>query len=208
MNNTLLGMYVRTPNTDELSRAAWYEPIVCLRPENLKIAHTARVDAFTKLECGQGLVIGEYVHIASFVHVLGGGRCVFEDGSSAGSGAKIITGSNVPGYTHGCSAIAPDVTFERSIVTLKKNATVFAGAILLPGVVVGEGACVAAGAVVKAGTAIPAHEIWGGTPARFLKRIEPPPVVQPELLLNKLTEHEIAMRWLASMDELYGEKGA
>ncbi len=39
--------------------------------------------------------------------------------------------------------------------------------VVLPGVTVGKGAVVAAGSVVNRD--IPAYEIWGGTPARFLK---------------------------------------
>jgi acetyltransferase-like isoleucine patch superfamily enzyme len=42
--------------------------------------------------------------------------------------------------------------------------------VVLPGVTIGRGAIVAAGSVVNRD--VPAHEIWGGAPARFLKRRE------------------------------------
>ncbi|KAK4394309.1 Gamma carbonic anhydrase 1, mitochondrial [Sesamum angolense] len=51
------------------------------------------------------------------------------------------------------------------------------GATLLDGVVVEKHAMVAAGALVRQNTRIPAGEVWGGNPARFLR---------------KLTEDEIA----------------
>ena len=39
--------------------------------------------------------------------------------------------------------------------------------VVLPGVTIGKGAIVAAGAVVNKD--IPAYEIWGGVPAKFIK---------------------------------------
>jgi acetyltransferase-like isoleucine patch superfamily enzyme len=48
-------------------------------------------------------------------------------------------------------------------ITIKKNAAIGMGAIILPGVMVGEGAIVGAGAVVT--KSIPAGEKWFGVPA-------------------------------------------
>jgi acetyltransferase-like isoleucine patch superfamily enzyme len=128
---------------------------------------TCRVDAFTKLECGEGLYLGVYTHLASYVHVLGGGLCLFEDESSAGSGVRIITGSNVPGPGRGCSAIAPNAVVERSYVWVKARATIFAGATVLPGVIIGEEAVVAAGAVVTRD--VPDFATVAGVPASIVK---------------------------------------
>ena len=47
------------------------------------------------------------------------------------------------------------------------------GATVLDNVVVGEGAIVAAGALVLQGTQIGPHEIWGGVPAKFIKKTRP-----------------------------------
>lgn len=153
-----------------MSDATIYEPCVILRPENLHIAPTARVDSFTKLECGEGLTIGEHVHIASFCHLgIGGGTLIIEEGVTCSSGVRIITGSNVPAPGRSCSAIAPGNFISRSYVRVRRNATLFAGCTILPGVTVGEGAVVGAGAVVTRD--IPPGEIWTGVPARFLKAV-------------------------------------
>ena len=40
--------------------------------------------------------------------------------------------------------------------------------IVLPGVTIGKGAIIAAGSVVNKN--VPAYEIWGGSPARFLQK--------------------------------------
>ncbi|MBO5053959.1 MAG: gamma carbonic anhydrase family protein [Muribaculaceae bacterium] len=47
------------------------------------------------------------------------------------------------------------------------------GAVVMDDAVVGEGAIVAAGAVVLSRTIIPPHELWGGAPARFIKKVDP-----------------------------------
>jgi len=149
-----------------------FEPLAILAEHQLRMALTARVDSFVKLECGQGMLLGEFVHIASFCHLgIGGGITLLEDGSSCGSGAKLISGSNVAGYGHGCSAIAPDSKVKRSFVHLKKNATVYAGGIVLPGVTVGENAVVAAGAVVTAD--VPDYAIVAGVPAKIVRFLKP-----------------------------------
>lgn len=182
---------------------AIFDPVVILNRERVYIAPTARIDSFVKIEGGEGGVISDYVHIASFCHILGGGEFVLAPGASMGSGAKLITGSNLPGNGHGCSAIAPDAKVKRSFVIVERNATLFANAAVLPGVTIGENAVVAAGAVVTRD--VPAGELWGGVPARFIKRVDGSPrEVSPA---PAFTEAEISARWLESMDELRGGDG-
>lgn len=47
------------------------------------------------------------------------------------------------------------------------------GAVVMDDAEVGEGAMVAAGSVVLSRTKIGPHELWGGTPAKFIKPVEP-----------------------------------
>jgi maltose O-acetyltransferase len=63
---------------------------------------------------------------------------------------------------------------EELSVTVGKGAWIGGGSILLPGADVGEGAIVAAGSVVR-GHVSP-HELWGGVPARPLRKLERAPV--------------------------------
>lgn len=149
----------------EKERHEVYSPTVVLHGDKVHAAVTSRIDSFCKLEGAGGIYIGEHVHIASYVHIgIGGGLVVFEDGSCAGSGSKIISGSNTYGLGHGCSAVAPDAKVTRSYVHIRRNATLYAGVIVLPGCTIGEGAVLAAGAVVRED--VPAGEIWAGVPAR------------------------------------------
>lgn len=142
-----------------------FDPVVVVKPEMVFCDPTARIDSFCKFEGGQGIHIGKHVHIASFCHIgIGGGAVFLEDGSACSSGVKLVSGSNVPGIGHGCSAVDPAAVFKRSFVRICRNAIVFTGATILPGVTVGENAVVAAGAVVNKD--VPPFEIWGGVLAR------------------------------------------
>ena len=47
------------------------------------------------------------------------------------------------------------------------------GAVVMDDAVVGEGALVAAGSVVLSRTQIGPHEMWAGSPAKFIKMVEP-----------------------------------
>lgn len=150
--------------------AELFDPYVMLRVERIYVGHHVRVDSFAKLEGGEGLWIGDDVHIASFTHIgIGGGKTILADGSSFASGAKVISGSNIYGAGHGCSAIAPGVEFKRGMTIIGKNATVYTNAVVTPGVWVGENAVILPGAVVT--THVPANQVWGGTPARYIKDV-------------------------------------
>lgn len=129
--------------------ATWFDPIVVTNQKNLLRDPKTRVDTFVKLECGRGMWLGKYVHIASFCHIgVGGGYVILEEGVTCSSRVCIVSGTSVPAPGRSCSAIAPDFVADRSFVHIKKNATIFTGAVILPGVTIGEGAVIGAGAVV------------------------------------------------------------
>lgn len=178
----------------------WYEPIVTVKRDNLRAHPDSRIDSFCKLECGEGMYIGKFCHIASHTHLgIGGGLLILEEGSSCASGVKIITGSNQPGEGHGCSAIDPNAIIKRSFVHVKRNATLYTNSVVCPGVTIGAGAVVLPGAVVTCD--IPDGETWGGVPA---KRIKPAMIIEiEEGKLNFLPDHT-PDRWVESQAEMYG----
>lgn len=57
--------------------------------------------------------------------------------------------------------------------TIRRGALIGMGSTVLDNADIGEGAVVAAGALVLQGTKVGAHEIWGGVPARFIKKTRP-----------------------------------
>ncbi len=144
--------------------AEFFDPLVINPLDKLWAAKTTRVDSFAKLEIGQGMTIGEFVHAASFSHLgVGGGVTILEDGSSFASGSRVISGTNIQGRGRSCSATAPGNLVEHSFVWIKRDAVLFAGATVLPGVTIGENSVIGAGALVRCD--VPDLEIWAGNPA-------------------------------------------
>lgn len=72
---------------------------------------------------------------------------------------------------------------------IRDYALIGMGATLLDDVEVGEGAIVAAGALVLKGTKIGAYEVWGGMPAKFIKKAEAAQTNE----INRKIAHNYAM---------------
>ena len=64
----------------------------------------------------------------------------------------------------------PSIPGKHSPIAIGPRAFVGAHCLILKGVHIGEGAVVAAGSVVT--KSVPPFEIWGGRPARFIRKIE------------------------------------
>ena len=68
---------------------------------------------------------------------------------------------------------------------IRDYALIGMGAVVMDDAEVGEGAMVAAGSVVLSRTKIPPHQLWGGTPAKFIKMVEP----EKALEMNRKIAH-------------------
>jgi galactoside O-acetyltransferase len=119
-----------------------------------------------KIEGGEGVTIGRWVHIASFAHInIGGGQVTLGDGSAYASGAKVLGGSNdKAGVSMSASAPPEMQVVMRAKTVIGRNAFLGVNAVVMPGVTVGDGAVIGAGAVVTRD--VPPYEIWAGIPAR------------------------------------------
>lgn len=80
-------------------------------------------------------------------------------------------------YKKSTIEIGDDVSIGHNVTIhgahIRSHALVGMGAVVMDDAVVGEGAIVAAGSVVLSRTQIPAHELWGGAPAKFIKKVDP-----------------------------------
>ena len=80
-------------------------------------------------------------------------------------------------YKKAAIEIGDDVTIGHNVTLhgakVKDGALIGMGATLLDDCVVGQGAIVAAGALVLKNTVIGDGELWGGVPAKFIKKVEP-----------------------------------
>ena len=72
---------------------------------------------------------------------------------------------------------------------IRDYALIGMGSTLLDDVEVGEGAIVAAGALVLKGTKIGPYEVWGGVPAKFIKKADPEQTNE----INRRIAHNYAM---------------
>ena len=89
--------------------------------------------------------------------------------------------------------IGDDVTIGHNVTLhgceIKSGALIGMGSTLLDGVVVGEGAIVAAGSLVLKNTQIGPYEVWGGVPAKFIKKADPEQTNE----INRKIAHNYAM---------------
>ena len=80
-------------------------------------------------------------------------------------------------YEKSTIEIGDDVSIGHNVTihgaTIHDGALVGMGSVILDHAVVGEGAIVAAGSVVLSKTVIKSGELWGGTPAKFIKMVDP-----------------------------------
>lgn len=60
--------------------------------------------------------------------------------------------------------------FELQRTTIKKNASIGAGSVILGGITIGENSLIGAGSVVTKN--VPANELWFGNPARFIRKVQ------------------------------------
>jgi carbonic anhydrase/acetyltransferase-like protein (isoleucine patch superfamily) len=80
-------------------------------------------------------------------------------------------------YKKAAIEIGDDVTIGHNVTLhgckVKDCALIGMGATVLDDAVIGEGAIIAAGALVLKGTQVGDGELWGGVPAKFIKKVDP-----------------------------------
>lgn len=142
---------------------------IFLGAEMIRVGAHSRIDGLVKIEGGNGVRVGEHVHIASFSHInAGGGEVIFGDHSGCSSHVVICGG--MPDLDFICISAAdlPENQHPKRMKTvIGENVVIFAGAIICPGVTIGDYAVIAAGAVVTEDVA--AFETWAGVPAKKIR---------------------------------------
>lgn len=143
-----------------------YEYCTILKPQMISLADGVRIDARVRLEGGQGLTIGERVHIGSGSALnVGGGELRFGAHSGCSANVVIATGNPDLTYLHISAAEPPELCHViKNTTVIGSYVVIFANATICPGVEIGDGAVIGAGAVVTRD--VPAWEVWGGVPAK------------------------------------------
>jgi acetyltransferase-like isoleucine patch superfamily enzyme len=137
--------------------------------EHIKFGRNIIIDDFVFIYATDEHVIGDYVHIASFTSITGGGKFYLQDFASVSSGCRILTGTD--DFTGGGlvnSTIPSEYRpVKRGVVRIGKHVAIGANVVILPDVEIGEGCAIGAGSVVM-GDLKP----WGtylGFPARRIR---------------------------------------
>lgn len=139
-------------------------------PENIVFGHNVRIDANCSIIAATGrIVLGSYIHIGAFCHILGTGGVEMEDFSGLSQGVSIYSASD---DFSGGAMTNPTVPREFTRPTIKavrlgRHAIVGSGSVILPGGDLGEGAAVGALSLVT--RRVPDWTIVSGIPARHVK---------------------------------------
>lgn len=114
-------------------------------------------------DCGKNLKIGKNVFFNSGVKIQDQGGVTIEDGTLIGHNVVLATlDHSLNPNNRGNLIPAP--------IHIGKNVWIGANVTICKGVVIGDGAVIAAGAVVI--TDVPANTVYGGVPAREIKKIQ------------------------------------
>lgn len=121
-----------------------------IKKEVIEIGDGTRIDDFTFLYGGNGIVIGKHVHIACFVSVIGGGELFVGDYAAIAAGARLITGTNVQEGGYHMSAAAPRIqqNIKTSVIKIERDGFIGTNAVIHPGVTIGEGAIIGSNSLV------------------------------------------------------------
>ncbi len=126
-----------------------YEPCIFSQPEKVILGDNIIISEFNHF-MGHSQ-IGDFVHIAPFCSIAGGGDCILDNFVGLSAGVRIITGSE---DISGEGLTNPTIPIEfrsrkTSFVHCKKHSFLATNVIVLPGVTIGEGAVIGAGSIVN-----------------------------------------------------------
>lgn len=139
-------------------------------PKNIHIASNVRIDDFCILSAGDGgISIGNYVHIACGVTMIGAAKITLDDFSNVSGKSSIYSSSD---DFSGRYLIGPTLpkgfsNVKSAPVHLKKYVILGCNTVVLPGVTIGEG--VAVGALSLVSYDLEPYGIYAGSPLRRIK---------------------------------------
>ena len=161
------------------------------RGEDVRINPSAEITRPHLLELGNHIAIdmgvyisvsgkiGDYIHIAPHVCVIGGADAVLimEDFSGISAGVKIVCASD--DFRYGLLGPFTPIEFRHVInepVIFKKYACVGVNSVVMPGITLGEGSVVGAGSVVTKDT--DPWTVYVGSPAKAVSSRDPKLVLE------------------------------
>lgn len=154
--------------------------VIIESPQNVSIGDFTWIDKNIIILGGTGVEIGRRVHIAHNCLIQGGSFVKIEDYVGIAANSMIFSATDT---IYDGKRIGPMIPppyrnpVLKKPVTIKKDAFIGAGCIILPGANIGEGAVVGAGSLVKED--VPDWKIAAGSPAKPIK--DRPKITVPEI---------------------------
>ena len=139
-------------------------------PKKIRIGNNVRIDDFTIISAGKhGITIGNNVHIACYVSLIGDEKITLSD--FVGLSSKVTIYSSTDDYS-GDFLTGPTIPSEyKNVISnpifLGKHVVIGSGSIILPGVSIGEGCAVGAMSLVNKN--FEKFKIIVGIPAKIMK---------------------------------------
>lgn len=118
--------------------------------ENIEFGKNIIIDDFVLIYAKEKVKIENFVHIASFTSISGGGEFIMEEFSGLASGCRIITGSDdFKDWGFGNPTIANEFRNSKTgKIKIGKFAIVGTNTTILPNVIIGEGVTIAANSLI------------------------------------------------------------
>ena len=162
---------------------------------NFSVGEHAQIDDFSFINAGKACTIGRFVHIASFVSIIGGGEFTIDDFSGFSAGCRVITGTDdyMGPYLTNPTVPRAFTNYQVSYVHVGKHVIVGTNAVIFPGVTIGDGVAIGAGTSVRRDL-----EPWGvyaGEPLRRIgERDREAILAKGQQLLERLAHGELLSR--------------
>ncbi|HET8860553.1 acyltransferase [Marivirga sp.] len=139
--------------------------------KNISIGSNVRIDDFCILSAGdKGISIGNYVHIACYVSLIGKELIEVQDYVGISSKSSVYSSSDDYSGDYLVGPTIPDIykNVDHRPVIFEKYSLIGASSVILPGVRIGEGTAVGALSLVTKDL-----EEWGvyiGSPVKYIKQ--------------------------------------
>jgi galactoside O-acetyltransferase len=170
----------------------WAKIIDC--GSSFSLGDHSQIDDFVFVNSGKLCRIGRFVHIASFVSIVGGGEFSIDDFSGLSAGCRVITGTDdyVGPFLTNPTVPREFTNYQISHVTIEQHVIIGTNSVIFPGVTIGEGAAVGACAVVRRD--LPAWGVYAGEPLRKVGQRDRAAVLEKRrLLLESLAARSVGV---------------
>jgi galactoside O-acetyltransferase len=139
-------------------------------PDKITIGSNVRIDDFCILSAGEkGIKIGDYVHIACYVSLIGSEIIKINDFVGISARTSVYSSSDDYSGNFLSGPTIPDrfKNVNSSPVVFESHSIIGAGCVILPGCVIGEGTAVGALSLVL--KSLSSWGVFAGIPVKYIK---------------------------------------